>query len=67
MAMHRRVTLPNLGGGPAFAHNRAHNSLDQDRQDFERNQVILNKLFRKASVFYIVDQGWATIFVRGPH
>jgi hypothetical protein len=39
MAMHRRVTLPNIGGAVPFVHGRAHNSLDQDRQDFERNQV----------------------------
>ena len=39
MAMHRRVTLPNLSGTVPFVHGRAHNSLEQDRQDFERNQV----------------------------
>jgi hypothetical protein len=43
MAMNRRVMLPNIGAAVPFVHGRAHNSLDQDRQDFERNQVGLYK------------------------
>ena len=73
MAMHRRVTMPNLGGGPPFAHNRAQNSLDQDRQDFERNQVnkaysVINwqcadpiKLFISSFSFFSVKLGHFTI------